>query len=144
MACGLFRLRFYGPVVLVTPHQSLTRIQVQGALVRPDLRRVMQADNIPEWLLHAAKHNYHDGAVLAKLASAMQAREDDNDEDDDDDSNSDSSSSVHSAKDLTEQAAMLATKVPLCLHCRRPASELCPGCEGVYFCPAPRTCRQDG
>ena len=38
------------------------------------------------------------------------------------------------------------TKIPLCLHCRRPASSLCPGCKGCYFCPrvCQRNCRDIG
>jgi hypothetical protein len=36
------------------------------------------------------------------------------------------------------------THVPLCLHCRRPSSVLCPECSGATFCPMPRPCRQEG
>ena len=36
------------------------------------------------------------------------------------------------------------TKQSLCLHCRRPSDNLCPGCDAAYFCKAPRPCQTVG
>jgi len=111
---------------------------------------------IPDWLASAAKNNYHDESVLQKFAAVMKMNPkccidsessssnscssgscNDNDNDSDE---SRVSSNAQSEKHVRE----FVTHVPLCLHCRRPASTLCENCQGVYFCDLPRTCRRDG
>lgn len=187
MACGLFSLRFWGDVLLVRSFggqwENLTIGQIYGACVlSPDLRpgmqeslRMQQSQNTttepistPEWLANAAQQNYHDGAALAKVVSAMQVHEVDDDgdsesEDDDGDGDDDDSQKANNDSiDCCEQKAEsdksaesdpirsmaptneFVAKSPLCLHCRRPCADLCPSCKGCYFCVSPRTCQSDG
>lgn len=172
MACGLLPKRFQGRVLIVRSFggtwQDLTIDEIVGACcVSMDLRSSIQMElgksngipPPPTWLADAAQHNYHDGAALAQVATAMnmESKDDDDDDDEDDSSNSsneeekDSSTTKHN-KARQEPAAATAitppkefiTKIPLCLHCRRPSSCLCEGCHGAYFCKFPRRCRTIG
>jgi hypothetical protein len=114
------------------------------------------ATQVPDWIGNATLQNYHDSPVLQRLAAAMK-------EDKVSDRESSSSSSSSSASDDESTGSEpqsssgpekessnelpqreFVTKVPLCLHCRRPASTLCSGCDGAYFCDAPRACRIEG
>jgi hypothetical protein len=118
---------------------------------------------IPEWLGGAAQHYYHDRAVLQRLTNAMTRPpevddddvDDDNTDDKDDDTNarersspigSDNEISGDGSTDEEETTSSplaaptmptLVARGPLCLHCRRPASALCAGCQGAYFCAPP-------
>jgi hypothetical protein len=120
---------------------------------------------IPEWLGCAAQHSYHDQAVLQSLTNAMTRPPEVDDDDDDDDNTdidadddsrtrgrsspigSDNESSGDGSADEEESSSSsplaapttttLVARGPLCLHCRRPASVLCAGCQGAYFCAPP-------
>lgn len=55
----------------------------------------------------------------------------------------DESSEEGSDDDTTGSSTrQFIAKEPLCLQCRGPSRTLCPDCEGVYFCPPPRNCRE--
>ena len=148
MACGLHSQRFTGDVYIDRP--GLCILDVKNACeCTPDLRQETVAavddDNTvtsfsPKWLENAAQMNYHDGASLAALANAMTRAEISDDEESDVDAIS-SSCSDDSASDDTATEQKALTKIPLCWHCRGPASSLCPGCEAVYFCDSSRQCR---
>ena len=116
---------------------------------------------IPHWLASASQQNYHDRAILSKFATAMVSAADDDDDDDgdgddnhereheqgqgrDDKDSDDSTTDKVSGSDpgSTPQKRLMITKVPLCLHCRRPSDELCVDCGGAYFCSD--RCRQEG
>ena len=156
MACGLHSQRFTGDVYigrLGYQHRKLMNLNlsihaVQNACERsPDLRHeTLAAFNIdgdvssPEWLENAAQMNYHDGASLSALANAMTRAEiSDDDEESDEVASSCSDDTTSSMQEQT-----VLTKIPLCWHCRGPASTLCPGCEAVYFCDASRQCQLNG
>ena len=119
--------------------------------LRPDIQKEMfestsyieQYDyqtppSIPDWLGNALRNNYHDQVVLDKLANVMMegiVDENQSDSEGDNDSSSDSSSisvdkntgtEFETNENLTKR--QFVTKVPLCLHCRRPASNLCREC----------------
>jgi hypothetical protein len=173
MSCGLFSLRFWGDVVLVRSFggrwEDLEVKSIYGACcISPDLRMEIQTQvgsqpglnnelaSIPDWLGDAARQNYHDSAVLARLANIMNvSKNDQNDEDNEekDDGCKESDSDVRE-KDETvpaenivmqgEQINVFVAKSSLCLHCRGLSSSLCPDCEGSYFCDTPRPCRQTG
>ncbi|KAG7353421.1 hypothetical protein IV203_002776 [Nitzschia inconspicua] len=123
------------------------------------------------WLLNAAQQNYHDAAAVARMAEVMKydrvdrneqfdSRPEEIDLSSDDDINiqdEDSSVNTDDKNDndknadeptLTSRGASIpcvfVAKSPLCLHCRRPTSNLCLDCHGAYFCPPPRDCRQEG
>jgi hypothetical protein len=117
----------------------------------------------PNWLLNAAQQNYHDAAAIARLAQVMRFDQDEHEvvdnlsqECDDTDNEDDSNSQDEKDDDQTRAddspthptrsvvPTEFIAKSPLCLHCRRPTTELCPECEGAYFCPPPRDCRQQG
>lgn len=154
MACGLLSLRFHGDVLLFRHfHTSLTSADIHAAAcVSPDLRPSVQAAMgnpdpiVHTWLSLAAQQNYHDAAALEEFAKVMTAKEDDVDEsddgsdDDDDDKNEDESKEEEDENETVETHNFIA-KQPLCLHCRGPSNVLCEGCQGVYFCAPPRTCR---
>jgi len=186
MTCGWFSLRFYGPVLLVRSFggrwQSLMEIEIYGpTYISPDIHPQIQEEvakemmttgytptPIPEWLASAMQHNYHDGAELAKVISAMNRTESDDDDDDDDDEEEDSDSGsdqediqhiedqvtandrivrTGTSSSMTTKQRQFVTSNPLCLHCRRLSSDLCPSCEGAYFCTIEHTgrdCRTDG
>ncbi|KAL7547809.1 hypothetical protein ACHAWF_011086, partial [Thalassiosira exigua] len=127
----------------------------------PDLRTAiadeMRGVRVPEWLGEAPRKTYEDGALLAALAAAMtraEAREVEEDEEGDRDDGSSPSSSEGDGswasspgKEDDEANAAPAQKIAnatLCLHCRRPAAELCDGCGGAYFCEEPRKCKANG
>jgi hypothetical protein len=149
MACGLFRHRFHGDVILSRgPH--LRRADILAACcISADLRPSMISHTkVPEWLANACRNNYHDAAVLTRLADVMN-RPDGCDEDDDSDSSVDDDGSNDEeslGNSQIDKAAKdeIVTKVTLCLYCRRPASKLCEDCSGAYFCEPPATCRTDG
>ena len=145
MACGLFSLRFRGDVVLFRHFGTNLLVRdIEGAACHsPDLRRSVQQSTVPDWLAGASQQNYHDRAVLAKFASVMAAPGDENsnesdqtDEDEDDEENLCPSDETTSRKEFV-------AKVPLCIACRKPSQELCPGCEGAYFCGS-SDCRRNG
>lgn len=146
------------------------RNNVQDDLKQQDKDQVVptgpQIGSTPDWLLNAAQQNYHDAAAVARMAEVMktdkmgsdatddnEGKEDGSDSDttsesDDNDDGDDSDHKISSDAPTKFPAGVNArefvAKRPLCLHCRRPASDLCPDCEGAYFCPPPRSCRQDG
>jgi len=156
MACGLHSQRFTGDVYIgrlgyvanQLMNLDLSIRDVQNACeCSPDLRHETLAAlngvnghvTSPEWLENAAQMNYHDGASLTALANAMTRAEiSDADEESDDVSSSCSDESTPSSS-IPEQRVL--TKIPLCWHCRGPASILCTVCEAVYFCDALRKCR---
>ncbi|KAL7559501.1 hypothetical protein ACA910_010315 [Epithemia clementina (nom. ined.)] len=120
---------------------------------------------VPQVIEDAVSNNYNDRAVLKKFQDVMKTRasfvsedeisgdfvsfvdsegdafdiDDDADEDDDDDDVEGASRSSDA-----DGVQFTVTRVPLCLHCRRPASTLCEQCEATYFCDAPRKCREEG
>ncbi|KAL7429843.1 hypothetical protein ACHAXM_002199 [Skeletonema potamos] len=154
MACGLHSQRFTGDVYIgrlgyvadLVGHTKLMNLDlcahdVQNSCDCPDLRHeILAAFNIDgnvassEWLENAAQRNYHDGASLAALANAMNRVEISDDDEERDESTPSS---------MPEKKTVL-TKIPLCWHCRGPASTLCQGCEAVYFCDASRRCQVNG
>lgn len=153
MACGLFSMRFYGTVLLIRrPLKDvtdfLTAEQIETACSgSPDLRSTILSSlgmgnwSTPRWLLQAAQSSYHDQSALEKLAAVMQ----NSDESDDEEEGSEDDDSLDRLIERHEGEGGLhefVSTVPLCLHCRRPASELCTGCHGVYFCD--EKCRQQG
>ena len=126
---------------------------------------------VPSWLGDALQQNYHDVSVLSRLAAVMtETADDDDDEDDDEEESSDSGSENDKSNDsqgsnkeknppnVTNPAPadpnmpatepprpkQFVTKQPLCIHCRRPASTLCEGCQACYFCDPPRNCKAMG
>jgi hypothetical protein len=171
MACGRFALRLRGPIILVAPGDAfqpptdLARDDVVAAAsfgpdLRPEILRelALSIDNVegkdcplcPDWLASAAQSNYHDQSVLQKLAALFIRTEEANTGSSMDlnaacQSVGDANDDFSSINDVvTTRPGEVATRLTLCLHCRRPASTLCPGCHGVYFCDAPRRCRQQG
>jgi hypothetical protein len=113
------------------------------------------------WLKNAAQQNYHDAAAVARMAHVMKhdkndvEMDDDDNDDDDDESSSDSSKTSNDEEvdgvvketitaNNNKPKREFVAKSPLCLHCRRPADNLCPDCEGAYFCLPPRPCRDLG
>eukprot|EP00986_Skeletonema_menzelii_P013196 scaffold7554_cov143-Skeletonema_menzelii.AAC.4 len=156
MACGLHNQRFAGDVYIgrlgymsnQLKNLDLCLSDVQNACeCSPDLRHEILVTfndvnfpTSPEWLENAAQMNYHDGASLAALANAMMRSEISDDDEETDDSSSSASDGSSRSSSMPEQRVL--TKIPLCLHCRGPASTLCPGCEAVYFCDTPRKCQE--
>ena len=141
MACGLFAMRLHGTVVL-SRGRSLPLSSVLRVLdYSPDLRL---AGCDTQWLVEASRNNYHDGDVLAKLASVMQTTNDSGDDDSESESENDevSDSGLLEASDNQNRQRTFVTSVPLCLHCRRPTERLCPFCQGAYFCD--ETCEAKG
>jgi hypothetical protein len=195
MACGQFSCcKSWGNALLVRASIA-SRVDLdiyddgihQACCISPDLRTSIQQQiqdhnngtgnnsinnehstvkRVPTWLGNALQQNYHDKAVLGKLAEVMtiaggQVSVDESDDDDDDgqgtDSESPSSSPSHarqptptiiismdahssvSTTTTTTKSNMtkFVTKQPLCLHCRRPANTLCAECKACYFCDTP-------
>mmetsp|Transcript_165 Transcript_165/g.316 ORF Transcript_165/g.316 Transcript_165/m.316 type:complete len:678 (+) Transcript_165:180-2213(+) len=152
-----------GGYVLANLDLSLEDIEF-GSLYSPDLRNdfvhdMMQQSKkvngdvrVPEWLGNASQKNYHDGASLAALAVAM-TREDECSDQDDSSSSTCSSANSSTNDDATndndnrptkKNSSTMLTEITLCLHCRGPASTLCEGCGGAYFCDEPRKCKSIG
>jgi len=132
------------------------------------------APYVPDWLANAAMHNYRDQQVLARLSKVMTTQtttEVASDEsgtgtssdDDDSDGSTEAAASTAARQEgvvaITTPSAgetdggdeeerrrrhVVATTVPLCLHCRRPADEPCANCSGAYFCSSDRNCRNQG
>jgi len=198
MACGRLSLRLRGNVIVSRRLRTLQVEEISAAacasydLRRPILEQLLlslqeQTTNpaaittaaIPLWLTNASRENYHDAAVLQRLATVMTkiSSDDSNqpdDHNDDDESSSNSGgcddgieTSLNSAaagddddisaeierqeafattrhQEPSPKARSFVTTVPLCLECRRPASDPCPNCEGAYFCAAPALCRAKG
>lgn len=161
MACGLFSYRFHGTVVIVRGTlSSLISLNVDDVIVAcyisPDLREdtisslsiEQSASMCPKWLNDASKSNYLDGSVLRKLQVAMSQSTENNDPEKEvpdqipynvTDGNTDQFD--ESEKDTTTMQCI--AKQSLCLHCRRPASTLCSGCNGAYFCDLPNECKKE-
>ena len=172
MACGIFAARLYGNVILSrSAGADLSVKDVDAACcLGPDIRTTVLAElrlltglafpsvadcatQVPDWIGNATLQTYHDSAVLQRLAAAMKEdkvsdRESSSSSSssDDDSTGSDPQSSSGPEKESSNKSQQreFVTKVPLCLHCRRPASTLCSGCDGAYFCDAPRACRIEG
>ena len=127
---------------------------------------------VPLWIQNAAQQNYHDAAVVARIAEVMKQKKDkknkmkrnvvleeekgndtdtdtNNDSGDDDDASTQPSdddgpsttadvavspSSSSSFKQKAPSMNTVTAKSPLCLHCRKPTTNLCEGCLGAYFC----------
>jgi hypothetical protein len=121
-----------------------------------------QIVQFPQWIVDASKSNYEDSASLAFLAAAMNRQqkqetieeEEDADDDDDDDEGLDDNLnikksgnqlSIDNVKDKDKKkVSSVVVRTPLCLHCRQPCQSLCPNCEGMYFCPSPKSCQENG
>ena len=170
MACGLFSLRFWGNVVIVRSLagrlEDLHVDSIFGACcISPDLRLESQIvlgkqgsgrpldapPNIPDWLADAARQNYHDRAVLERLALVMKEPRKDYDDSDDDSWGNDGDDKIKQSSSVDESIALpseiigdFLAKSSLCLHCRGPSNCLCKDCDGAYFCPEPRPCRSSG
>jgi hypothetical protein len=170
MACGIFAARLHGNVILSrSAGVDLSVKDVDAACcLGPDLRTTVLAEllrltcsasppadcatQVPDWIGNATLQTYHDSPVLQRLAAAMKddkvsGKESSSSSSSDDDSTGSDPQSLsgpvkESSNELPQQEVV--TKVPLCLHCRRPASTLCSGCDGAYFCDAPRACRIEG
>lgn len=172
MAYGLFSHRFHCDVIVSRgPQKHLALGDISAACcVTPDLRHTFElaADAANEtsssstvaaaaaasavWLGNAARSNYHDAAVLSRLAQVMNRPNISNDSDeadsvcnsDNDENDDDTHDNPKNEDTALTKKEYFVTKVPLCLHCRRPASQLCQGCYGAYFCEPPATCREEG
>ena len=165
MTCGLFRSRFHGNVLVdfqqvpaVSPLQpeekqklleQLVALARCGAVNSPDARLWSLVDKgcnglVRQWILMASRENYHDREAIKRwinITSACNLKEE----------TSDHSRETTHGKDEEAQASQayqgvhdFVTNEPLCLHCRKPTSSLCNQCQGAYFCPPPRQCRQQG
>ena len=128
---------------------------------------------LPQWLTEAAKANYEDAAALSILASVMKQDKPikpqsssvldsvgESGYESDSSSVNEESSSVNEKSDTedelyapdvdSEKSAQVrapqtfVTKVTLCLQCRQHSNDLCPHCEGMYFCASPRACAEVG
>jgi hypothetical protein len=153
MACGLFAMRFHGTVLILqrplkNAIDALFATQIEMACCgSPDLRSSILSSlgvkdcNAPRWLLQAAQGNYHDQSAVQKLASVMQNRDNSSEEEEESDDEMQATKLDKQPSDDGERREFV-TSVPLCIHCRRPASELCTGCHGVYFCND--VCRRQG
>jgi len=179
MACGLLSMRLRGNVIVSFQQQQQqqassgdkTSLEVDAIVaaacgshdLRPEILSSLLSDATtqdddsvrfpapPEWLANASRENYHDAAVLQRLAAVMNQQEPSDDDDDGDSNSSGSSTSQSNCDNDKDQLAntegsrrTFVTTVPLCLECRRPASELCPDCGGAYFCARPAPCRANG
>jgi hypothetical protein len=171
MACGLFALRFYDAVILIrsTLNGKIQPLKVSdvelACCVTPDLRLdiverirndfdVAKFIKLPEWITNAAQQNYHDKAVLERLAKVMSVKS--NQEIEHDHEFEICNSTMLETGDIptpvVDNGASTAKAVsttfvardPLCLHCRRPCHDLCPKCNGAYFCETPSTCSTQG
>ena len=140
------------PVLL----EALQRVAAAGAVQSPDDRLWKTLDDkedvtgrlVRSWLLQATKENYHDQETVqrwtqitsrppAALSSSSSSASSTGSSGDDDDEPKEALQN-----DTAEHE--FVTHEPLCLQCRRPTSNLCKGCQGAYFCEAPRACRQQG
>jgi hypothetical protein len=155
MACGLFGFRLRGNVLLTrgtlgcTSGGILLLEDVLGACnVSCDLRWIQP---LPDWLGNAAHQNYHDALVISRLAAVMnrsshldsdQSDTDVDDSDDDQECKGALTDSSNNRRSVRRNE--MVTTVPLCLHCRKPATQLCPDCQGAYFCDPPALCRLEG
>ncbi len=119
---------------------------------------------LPSWLTEASRNNYEDSGALSVLASVMKIDKKEKDRNLNDDANenqkegeenptpektapleNDETKCIDASNDETNKSARtFITRVPLCLHCRRPADTLCPICKGAYFCKYPKPCRDQG
>lgn len=109
----------------------------------------MISTNPPEWLANGASNNYHDFVALDRLARVMNCSENSIDEDDGVCAPSGNvvvvASGVKGNKEgETKPENEFLARIPLCLHCRKPASQLCQGCLGAYFCSPPAMCFVEG
>jgi len=152
--------------------QALKHVALEGAMYSPDDRLWKESDiNLDQlsvttkvvrsWILQAAKENYHDQETVQRWAQITSRRQKSqntysssssssgsDDDDDTNDNNEDDGQDVELNEETIQQNIGVqhefVTEKPLCLQCRRPTSRLCEGCQGAYFCPAPRMCRQEG
>ncbi len=155
-------------------NSSIVSQEVEVACITPDLRddiictlrndknKGMFSDitadalDLPSWLTEASRNNYEDSGALSVLAQVMK-RENNNEneklEDEDADGDNEETSTENEVSkcvdasnenDETNVGRTFITRVPLCLHCRRPADTLCPNCKGAYFCKYPKPCRDQG
>lgn len=171
IACGLYSIRFHGPVVLsrgaIHNVQSLDMNHIFAACcISSDFREsalnvVASAMGVPiitasapDWIGNACRYNYLDMHVLRRLADVMNVSSKFDDHDDEIEEiqvndkiciSSDVIPRIIERKSGSNQILKeFVTNVPLCIHCRRPASTLCSECSGAYFCESPATCRKDG
>lgn len=163
MACGMFSHRFYGTVVLFrTNNASLTVANVQTACaITPDLRSMIinelgvegdgQRCSSSGWLSNACRDNNRDEDVLSRYVQVMTTKAKRDDVNAASDLSGSSSSTSDDGMDvlpkkndgsLLQHDDATARTVPLCLQCRRPASDLSQACLGACFCI--ETCRSKG
>ena len=144
MACGHLAMRLTGSVVVSSSSQcddDDVEDAVRVATTSADLRRCILAElncptSIPQWLSNASRSNYHDDAVLNRLAQLFRHSKSTRDDDE-----RDEAQTAKALEPVVSHTEFVACS-PLCLHCRRKASTLCDGCHGVYFCND--QCRRDG
>ena len=141
---------------------SFTAKEVEFACQTPDLRLdiietitgISKNDiSLPRWITEAARNNYEDSAALSVLASVMKTDKEIPSQHEsmlggesgyESDVGSSSDSDDEMADNSKQSSREFVTKVPLCLHCRRPSSNICPICKGAYFCASPSSCKDLG
>jgi hypothetical protein len=128
-----------------------------------------EATTIPDFILESSASNYRDRVIFTALARAMKLESErmssrernmtypgqsngeveglaDSDKDSDEVSNSSQSSQLdieNEREDHQRGMAAVKERPTLCLHCRQPATKLCPSCSGAYFCEGSRNCREE-
>lgn len=122
MVCGYFRMRIHGDAVFSLDRSSLRCQDLEAATSTVDIRN---KPGIPSWLLNGSRSRFQDLSILERLAKAME---------DKDSESENASNESDQDRGVVSIDREVVTKVPLCLACRRPTSNLCPGCFGVYFC----------
>lgn len=156
----------YGACCISPDLRPSLQQEIQPEELRNENRHPSTSRSIPmTWLGDALQQNYHDASVLSRLATVMTGGAENNEESSDSDSDSDDSTNHQNKSNIisintptndnevsadpetdfstttTSPKQQLVTKQPLCIHCRRPASTLCDGCQACYFCDAPRNCK---
>ena len=162
MFCGHWAYRFHGTVILSTNGMLLadggatsamrytdTRCRVHFEEIvsvathpySPDLRESLQENEdfatallVPssDWIGNAAREQYQDTEAIQRLHQVMKPAHP-NVEDEENDNETET---VYAPITDSNIATLIecVTHVPVCYHCRKPASTLCRNCEGVYFC----------
>eukprot|EP00977_Amphora_coffeiformis_P008649 scaffold1959_cov162-Amphora_coffeaeformis.AAC.6 len=140
--------------------QALKYVALAGAMQSPDDRLWNTNEDeddhttrmVRSWILQAAKENYHDQEIVQRWtqitsgrprpqATSLSSRSSCDSSDDSDDQDEQPNDEAPQNDKVHHE---FVTQKPLCLQCRRPTSTLCNGCQGAYFCPPPRMCRQQG
>lgn len=153
-------------------HQDIEAATISPDIRKSILNKLINSDDdssissstdiyVVDWVADAAMENYFDQVAIDSLATVMQQNVQEVEETNFEEEGSTDGSEI-SERDMrlldisierpyrslnsqqSEECVLRKETPTLCLHCRRPCTEICQKCDGAYLCVPPLSCSSKG